>query len=329
MAWLIFAQLLAGVVMVVAELLGYEMSMGALLLLSQLLMNIIPFAAYMLFTKKKFSDVLPRERASFKAVIFVLLMIPLAIPASGLLSSFSQLFFNNDIGDAVGELYNQTTFLTGILFIAASPAIFEELVYRGAVLQGYAKAPVKVAVIMSGVFFGLMHMNAQQFLYAVFLGVIMALIVRYSRNILLAVLFHFGFNGTQWTMAYFVSDADVEGTEAALMPEDIEMPELGRQIIDFMEANPIIAAIGLFIFLTAVSLPLLILVIGAFKKHCESRAAINAVNVRIDNYNEPEAETADDDPYTEGAIIKDPFVWGAAGLWLIFVVLILLAGLLL
>ena len=197
--------------------------------------------------------------------------------------------------------------------------------YRGAFLHGYRNAPVKVAAVMSGIFFGFMHMNAQQFLYAVFLGIVMALIVRYSRSILLAILFHFGFNGLQWTISYGIMQLDID--ESAQSANIEALPEETQEFMYrfelFVEQNPEIIAIVMFGIGAAFTLPLLMLAVKGLKDHYSKRFAdVDAdvdVEVDLDIDVEPQEQ---DEPYIKGSIVKDPFVWASAGVWVLFVALL-------
>ena len=65
----------------------------------------------------------------------------------------------------------------GILLLITSvliPAFVEELLFRGAVLSQLLPYGKTVAVLTSAVLFGLMHQNADQFLYTTLAGIVLA-----------------------------------------------------------------------------------------------------------------------------------------------------------
>ena len=74
---------------------------------------------------------------------------------------------------------------------AMIPSICEEFLFRGAIfsaLMPYGKVP---SIIISSVLFGLMHQNAEQFLYATAAGLVLASIVWETKSIWCGVLIHF------------------------------------------------------------------------------------------------------------------------------------------
>ncbi len=81
---------------------------------------------------------------------------------------------------------------------ALSPALFEELAFRGFILSGLERARNPwVAILLSAVGFGIVHMIPQQVFNAMLLGVVIGMMAVKSRSLLPGVLFHFLFNGTQ------------------------------------------------------------------------------------------------------------------------------------
>ncbi len=79
--------------------------------------------------------------------------------------------------------------------IAIVPAIFEELLFRKAILN-YSKRFGKLfAVVFSALIFGLIHMNLSQGIFAFILGIIFAIIAIKTNSIKITMLLHFLNNG--------------------------------------------------------------------------------------------------------------------------------------
>ena len=72
--------------------------------------------------------------------------------------------------------------------------IFEELVFRKLFIDRTVKYGEKVAVIMSGVMFGLFHGNFEQFFYACFLGMFFAYVYIRTGKIVYTMILHFMVN---------------------------------------------------------------------------------------------------------------------------------------
>lgn len=99
----------------------------------------------------------------------------------------------NLVEQAMGEL-NDSSLFSLLFVIAVQPAVFEELLFRGAALHGYRSLGTKKALLMSALMFAMLHMNLQQALYAFLLGVIFAFMVQRTDSIFASMLPHFLIN---------------------------------------------------------------------------------------------------------------------------------------
>ena len=99
----------------------------------------------------------------------------------------------NLVEQAMGEL-NDSSLFSLLFVIAVQPAVFEELLFRGAALHGYRSLGAKKALLMSALMFAMLHMNLQQALYAFLLGVIFAFMVQRTGSIFASMLPHFLIN---------------------------------------------------------------------------------------------------------------------------------------
>ena len=92
------------------------------------------------------------------------------------------------------SLHSEYEIWIELLVTALMPGIFEELLFRGAILSNllpYGKAP---AILISSVLFGLMHQNPAQFLYTTMAGIILAWIAVETRSLLCSMVAHFANN---------------------------------------------------------------------------------------------------------------------------------------
>ena len=99
----------------------------------------------------------------------------------------------NLVEQAMGEL-NDSSLFSMLFVIAVQPAVFEELLFRGAALHGYRSLGAKKALLMSALMFAMLHMNLQQALYAFLLGAIFAFMVQRTGSIFASMLPHFLIN---------------------------------------------------------------------------------------------------------------------------------------
>lgn len=91
----------------------------------------------------------------------------------------------------------------GIVVLGLVPAVCEEFVFRGGVLNGLREKGVWFAVLYSSMCFALMHTNLQQLPYTFLLGMIIGWVVYYTKSIWLGVLIHALNNTTVICANYF------------------------------------------------------------------------------------------------------------------------------
>ncbi len=87
-----------------------------------------------------------------------------------------------------------------LLAIAVTPAICEELAFRGFILSGLQSGRQRnfwTPILISSVCFGVVHMIAHQVFNAMLLGIVLGLLAVRSRSLIPGVIFHFIFNGMQ------------------------------------------------------------------------------------------------------------------------------------
>ena len=103
-------------------------------------------------------------------------------------------------------------YLLAILLIAILPAITEELVYRGMILNGLRKLGKWPAILLSSLAFCLMHGNIAQFPYTFLLGIVLGYIMFETSNLLLCIIIHFFNNATVLTQMYITQNSTIPGT---------------------------------------------------------------------------------------------------------------------
>ena len=82
-----------------------------------------------------------------------------------------------------------------ILAFAAAPAICEEIAFRGFILSGFSRAgKTGLAVTLSSLAFGIIHMIPQQVFNAAMLGVVLGMMCIRSRSLIPGIAFHFVYN---------------------------------------------------------------------------------------------------------------------------------------
>jgi len=97
---------------------------------------------------------------------------------------------------------NFFTLILYFIFTAAVPAIFEELMLRGLVLNLLLPYGRRFAVIASALIFTIMHTQIQSFPPVFVAGIVLACIYLYTDNIYLSMIMHFTNNAYSFIMMY-------------------------------------------------------------------------------------------------------------------------------
>ena len=171
-----------------------------ILLFTHLILFIIPAILYLIITKSSFKETLKLNKLHWKDLLLIIVLGFVVQPVMTFLSFLSMFFFNNEVGSFINEIVS-TPYILLLGLVAVLPSITEEVTVRGIVLSGYENKNKYVAAAATGLFFGIFHLDGQQFLYAAVLGFIFALVVRITNSIYSSMLLHFIINGSSVTLA--------------------------------------------------------------------------------------------------------------------------------
>jgi membrane protease YdiL (CAAX protease family) len=157
---------------------------------------VIAFIPILIYRKNKFfQHDLRAENKKFtlKTVItgFVILISvnnALGLFAAGLEFGLNTIGLSASYALAELEVLNQPT-ISMLIYTCIMAPIFEEFIYRGAVLRSLEKYGKKFAILVSAILFGLMHGNFYQIFMAIAIGIILGyLAIEYS--IKLTIILH-------------------------------------------------------------------------------------------------------------------------------------------
>ena len=158
--------------------------------------------------------------------IVLIIAISLIIqPLVMLVSGLTSLFFPNPASALLSDLVALPIPLA-LAILALTPAICEELVFRGFIQARYEAQPMVYTALVNGLFFGIIHLNLHQFGYAFLMGIVFAYMVYFTQSIYSAILSHFVINASQFFLAYLNAAQLYGSPERAELWEAIV--ELGR-----------------------------------------------------------------------------------------------------
>ena len=220
------------------------------LILSHIIMFILPAIAYILITKQSFRRVLKLNKIGIKDIFIAIIIGFIAQPVMSFFAYIASFFFTNDVAGMMNELNNVPLWIM-IIMIGVTPAISEEITVRGIILSGYDFKNKHIAAIMSGLVFGIIHMNPHQFLYAFVMGVIFGYMVRAANSIFVTMIAHFTINTSQLLLQRAISDAqDIVGNSTSVNPQEAMEMLNSISLVEKISVGifyGVIAIIGIFI----------------------------------------------------------------------------------
>ena len=140
----------------------------------------------------------------FIAIATILVFLPLA----NAWSAFLGIIGYHGAGVSMPSFSNVGFYFLAIFVMAIMPAIGEEIFMRGTVFPGLATRNIWFGVLMSGLFFSLMHANPVQTVHQFGLGVVLALVVALSGSIWASVIVHFVNNFISLTLTAYLPQVD-------------------------------------------------------------------------------------------------------------------------
>ncbi len=160
---------------------------------------------YPITEKKSIKDCYSLHRLHWKDAFISIGIAFFSLPFLAFVVVLTSPLQPNIAEEAMVSLSNQNIWVS-LLFIAVQPALFEELLFRGAALTGYRHLGWIKAMVMSAFLFAMLHLNLQQALYAFLFGCIFAFLVQRTGSIFASMLPHFFVNGLNCVSMYFMSD---------------------------------------------------------------------------------------------------------------------------
>ncbi|MCL2285723.1 MAG: CPBP family intramembrane metalloprotease [Firmicutes bacterium] len=174
------------------------------LIIVQIFRLLLPLIIWLCMTKDNFTRHMPNQPLDKLNFIYIFFISILAIPALMFISGVTSQFLDNEVAEVLAAFTGAGhSWLMLMLAIAVTPAIVEEIVFRG-YIQSTTSGTIRKVALFNGLLFGLMHLNLHQFLYTFILGIVFAYMVYYTRSIWTAVFSHFIVNGVNVSLMYWV-----------------------------------------------------------------------------------------------------------------------------
>lgn len=166
----------------------------------------MPTVLYFLITKKDYKKVLRLNKIKIKHVVAVIIL-GLAAQVIGNFLNTLVIFLLQFLGQVPAESVtvpsNVAQLIYMLIIIAVLPSLFEELLCRGIILRGYEGFGIKWGIAISSILFGMLHYSLTNFIFPLFLGLILAYVVYRTNSIFASIILHFTCNVFGVFILYF------------------------------------------------------------------------------------------------------------------------------
>ena len=183
-------------------------------------------------------------------ILIYLLNVAISAVSNGIIQSFG---YKNYAETTPSTLSPTQLFFFELLLVAVLPAVFEEFLHRGVLLQGIRSMGYKKAIVISGVLFGLIHFSITQTIYATVIGILLGFVAVASKSIIPAIIIHFTNNFISLYLSYastygWVGGKSINGISSLLV-----------------NSNPILTFVACFAFLSVVCTAIVFMIYWLFK----------------------------------------------------------------
>lgn len=214
------------------------------------------------------STVIETRKFDMKPGLFfklLLMCLPMMWAGSVFGSMLSMVLSNGEATDRVADLAMQTNIWNVVFLVIVGP-IFEEWLFRKQLIDHTRKYGEKTAILLSGLAFGLFHMNLFQFFYAFLLGLMFGYVYTRTSKLRYSTAMHMiiNFNGgvlVPWVLTRVDLDQLEKVSEAAENGNAAAMEQWASQNVEGLAIMLVY-----FVLYGAVILAGFVLLIRNFKK---------------------------------------------------------------
>lgn len=198
------------------------------LLITEYIIILLPNLLYIKLRRLSFKQVLRLNKISLKQGLYTILIVIFSYPVAIFLNTLMMTvlsFFGELIPNTVPIPDSLELYIISLLIIAISPGICEEVMFRGTIMNAYGGLGKKKAIIISAVLFGLFHLNIQNLVGPIFLGIIFGIIAYKTNSLYSSILAHTVNNSIAMTIGYFAmkSQGEVQDVPAYEIPHQVQM----------------------------------------------------------------------------------------------------------
>ena len=175
------------------------------ILITEFLLIALPGIIYVIFKKGNIKQELRFNKLGFMNAFLVTLIFVCGYPVAvffGIIGNLFVSFFGKLIESPIPLAESFNEYFVLVMIVAGSAGICEEILFRGLIMRGYEKLGKWPSILFTAVLFSMLHINIQNVLGPLFLGIILGYVVYTTNSILAGMLGHFINNAISVTLSY-------------------------------------------------------------------------------------------------------------------------------
>lgn len=162
---------------------------------------LIPISIYLFLNRDDAERIVKPDMLNFSSIVIIFLIWLGVLPLIFLLVEIYVKLFGSALPDMVAQDAHDSLYIN-FFFVAVTPAILEEILLRGIILDGYRHKSRFVAALANGLLFGMLHLNFFQFFHTFVAGFLASYLVFATNSIFAGIFMHMVNNGLPLIINY-------------------------------------------------------------------------------------------------------------------------------
>ena len=198
------------------------------LLITEFIIILLPCIIYLKTTDTPLKETLRLNKINFKQLFFIIAITFVSYPIAVFLNSIVLNIINlfgETLGSSVPLPNNSSVYMLSLLIIGIAPGICEEVMFRGVMLNIYSNIGKRKAIFYSAILFGLLHLNIQNLVGPIFLGIVMGILVEKTNSLYASIIGHSLNNMIAMTLGYLtmINQKSIDEVPAYDIPYIIQL----------------------------------------------------------------------------------------------------------
>lgn len=180
-------------------------NMYGMLIVNEYVLILLPVIIFAFVKKLDFKHVFRLNRFGILPALMIIGMSLPAYFAAGMLNTlvvYLLQFIGNVPAQSIPVPQSISELVLGLVVVAFSPALCEEMLNRGIMLKAYENRGSLNAVVITAIFFGIFHFDITNLLGPIFLGLLIGYYAIRTNSIFAAMLAHFMNNAIAEVLSY-------------------------------------------------------------------------------------------------------------------------------